>query len=140
MSGCISTSGKNTSLRSSHKTQTGQIMRKILGYNDIHSTIADQVQSYYSDVVDDVSAAVKENRVVVVGMRWNDAVWQARKNLKKAGVDFKYIEYGSYTSAWRKRLALKMWTGWPTFPMIFIDQKLIGGNSDLKKLIADGKI
>jgi glutaredoxin-related protein len=115
-------------------------MRKILGYNDIHSTIADQVQSYYSDVVDDVSAAVKENRVVVVGMRWNDAVWQARKNLKKAGVDFKYIEYGSYTSAWRKRLALKMWTGWPTFPMIFIDQKLIGGNSDLKKLIADGKI
>ena len=33
---------------------------------------------------------------------------------------------------WRKRLALKMWTGWPTFPMIFVDQQLIGGNSDLK--------
>jgi monothiol glutaredoxin len=29
-----------------------------------------------------------------------------------------------------------MWTGWPTFPMIFVDGILIGGNSDLKKLLA----
>jgi hypothetical protein len=35
-------------------------------------------------------------------MRWIDAVWQARKNLTKAGLDFDYIEYGSYTSMWRK--------------------------------------
>jgi monothiol glutaredoxin len=41
---------------------------------------------------------------------------------------------------WRKRLALKRWTGWPTFPMIFVDQQLIGGNSDLKKLLAQNAI
>jgi glutaredoxin-related protein len=64
----------------------------------------------------------------------------ARKNLTKAGFDFKYIEYGSYTRMWRKRLDLKMWTGWPTFPMIFVDQQLIGGNSDLKKLLAQNAI
>jgi glutaredoxin-related protein len=28
-----------------------------------------------------------------------------------------------------------MWTGWPTFPMVFIDGVLIGGYNDLKKLI-----
>ena len=100
----------------------------------------DQINSFHADIVAEVDAAVQTNRIVVVGMKYNDAVWQARKNLTKAGLDFKYIEYGSYTSMWRKRLALKMWTGWPTFPTIFVDQQLIGGNSDLKKLLAENAI
>ena len=40
----------------------------------------------------------------------------------------------------RSTLTLKMWTCWPTFPMIFVDQQLIGGNSDLKKLLAQNAI
>jgi glutaredoxin-related protein len=115
-------------------------MRKTLNDGQIHPTMRDQINSFHADIVAEVDAAVQTNRIVVVGMKWNDAVWQARKNLTKAGLDFKYIEYGSYTSMWRKRLALKMWTGWPTFPMIFIDQQLIGGNSDLKKLLAENTI
>ena len=91
--------------------------------------------NYHADIVQEVSEAVEQNRIVVVGMRWNDAVFKARRNLQKAGLEFTYLEYGSYTSAWRKRLALKMWTGFPTFPMIFIDQQLIGGNSDLEILL-----
>jgi glutaredoxin len=79
---------------------------------------------------------IQLNRIVVVGMRYNDSVARARKSLTKAGLDFIYLEYGSYTKGWRRRLALKMWTGWPTFPMIFVDGVLIGGNSDLKKLLA----
>ena len=107
-------------------------MRKILKKTELHPTIRDQVMTYHSDVVDEVADAVGNNRVVVVGMKWNDAVFKARRNLQKAGLEFTYLEYGSYTSFWRKRLALKMWTGFPTFPMIFIDQQLIGGNSDLE--------
>ena len=42
-------------------------------------------------------------------------------------------------AAGARRLALKMWTGFPTFPMIFVDQQLVGGNSDLEKLLADKK-
>ena len=80
---------------------------------------------------------IQLNRIVVVGMRYNDSVARARKSLTKAGLDFIYLEYGSYTKGWRRRLALKMWTGWPTFPMIFVDGVLIGGNSDLKKLLAE---
>ena len=68
----------------------------------------DQINSFHADIVAEVDAAVQTNRIVVVGMKYNDAVWQARKNLTKAGLEFKYIEYGSYTSMWRKRLALKM--------------------------------
>jgi glutaredoxin-related protein len=28
-----------------------------------------------------------------------------------------------------------MWTGWPTFPMVFVRGVLVGGASDLIKLI-----
>lgn len=115
-------------------------MRKMLKKTELHPTIRDQVMTYHADIVQEVSDAVVQNRIVVVGMRWNDAVFKARRNLQKAGLDFTYLEYGSYTSAWRKRLALKMWTGFPTFPMIFIDQQLIGGNSDLEALLKDNDL
>jgi glutaredoxin-related protein len=32
-----------------------------------------------------------------------------------------------------------MWTGWPSFPMIFVDGVLIGGNSDLNALVESGE-
>ena len=32
-----------------------------------------------------------------------------------------------------------MWAGWPTFPMIFVDQKLIGGRKDLLALLTEDK-
>ena len=51
-----------------------------------------------------------------------------------------YLEYGSYFAEWRRRNALKMWTGWPTFPMVFVKGTLVGGASDLDKLIAGGEL
>jgi glutaredoxin-related protein len=115
-------------------------MRKILSSTALHESIKDQVEGYHIDIVDEVKAAVSANSVVVVGMRYNDAVYGARKALKKAGIEFTYFEYGGYASQWRRRLALKMWTGWPTFPMIFVDQTLVGGSKDLQRLLNDGKL
>ena len=115
-------------------------MRKMLSSTAIHASIKDQVEGYHIDIVDEVKAAVSVNRVVVVGMRYNDAVYGARKALKKAGTEFTYLEYGGYASQWRWRLALKMWTGWPTFPMIFVNQTLVGGSKDLQRLLNDGKL
>jgi glutaredoxin-related protein len=115
-------------------------MRKILSSTALHESIKDQVEGYHIDIVDEVKAAVSANSVVVVGMRYNDAVYGARKALKKAGIEFTYLEYGGYASQWRRRLALKMWTGWPTFPMIFVDQTLVGGSKDLQRLLNDGKL
>ena len=115
-------------------------MRKIFSQKNLHPNISKQVLEYHKEVINEVEEAIEENQIVIVGMRWNDAVWQAKRNFRKAGKKFKYLEYGSYTNGWRKRLALKMWTGWPTFPMIFIDQKLIGGNSDLRKLLKSDKL
>jgi glutaredoxin-related protein len=33
-----------------------------------------------------------------------------------------------------------MWTGWPTFPMVFVNGKLLGGASDLVAAIAAGEL
>jgi glutaredoxin-related protein len=68
-------------------------------------------------------------------MKQNPIVKKARKSLQEAGIEFIYLEYGSYTSQWHKRLSLKMWSGWATFPMIFVDQMLIGGNAELQALL-----
>jgi glutaredoxin-related protein len=43
-------------------------------------------------------------------------------------------------SDWRRRNALKLWTGWPTFPMVFVKGVLVGGFDDLKKLHDSGAL
>ena len=80
-------------------------------------------------------------------MRWWWSAWRsnpfprkARKALDAAGVPHHYLEYGSYFSDWRRRNALKMWTGWPTFPMVFVKGVLVGGADDLAKLIDSGEL
>ena len=89
--------------------------RQILDENRIHPAIRDKIGSHNADIVKEVSDAVAANAVVVVGMRQNQMPKQARKLLDAERIAYKYLEYGSYFSGWRRRTALKMWTGWPTF-------------------------
>jgi len=110
-------------------------MRPVLNQDAIHPAIEETVSGYHGDIVQEVSQAVAANGIVVIGMKQNPFVKKARKSLQEAGIDFTYLEYGSYTSQWHKRLALKMWSGWPTLPMIFVDQKLVGGHAELQALL-----
>lgn len=110
-------------------------MRRLLSPDAIHAAIDQTINTYHGDIVQEVAQAIAANGVVVVGMKQNPVVKKARKALEEAGIAFTYLEYGSYTSQWHKRLALKMWSGWPTFPMIFVDQTLIGGNDELQALL-----
>jgi glutaredoxin-related protein len=114
--------------------------RLILPEDKIHPSIRDVVSRYQSAIVDEVRAALAAHRVVVVGMAQNPHCRQARRALAAAGIVHEYLEYGSYLSQWRRRSALKLWTGWPTFPMVFVDGMLIGGADDLQALIASGEL
>ena len=114
--------------------------RPILHEVQIHPAARDKVASYHAEIVEEVKAAVAANDVVVVGMRQNPFPKKARKALDAAGIAYKYLEYGGYFAEWRKRLALKMWTGWPTFPMVFVRGVLVGGASDLVRLIESGEL
>lgn len=114
--------------------------RPILDESRIHLAVRDKVATNRIDIVREVEAAIAANVVVVVGMRQNPAPRRARRVLDAARIPYKYLEYGSYLSEWRRRNALKMWTGWPTFPMVFVKGVLVGGADDLEKLIASGEL
>jgi glutaredoxin-related protein len=114
--------------------------RPILDEAHIHPAIREKVATNRTDIVDEVKAAIALHDIVIVGMKQNPNPRRARKALKKRGTKFHYLEYGSYLNTWRRRTALKMWTGWPTFPMVFVKGVLIGGADDLEKLIASGEL
>ena len=114
--------------------------RSILSEAQVHPAVRGKMASHGADIVKEVQDAVAGNEIVVVGMRQNPAPRKARKALDAAGIPYRYLEYGSYFSMWRRRMALKMWTGWPTFPMVFVKGVLVGGADDLEKLIASGEL
>lgn len=118
---------------------TDSLQRPILDVAHIHPAIRVAVAQERQNLVHEVQAALVANPVVVVGMRQNPVCKKACRALAAQGVAYKYLEYGSYLSMWRARNALKMWTGWPTFPMIFVQGVLVGGADDLNRLIASGE-
>lgn len=114
--------------------------RPILSEASIHPAVRERVATLHLDIVQEVQSAVASNAVVVVGMGMNPMPKKARKLLDAAGVAYTYLEYGNYFNTWRRRNALKLWSGWPTFPMVFVKGTLVGGASDVEKLIASGEL
>lgn len=114
--------------------------RTLLDEARVHPAIRDKIANYRLRLVNEVQAAMAAHSVVVVGMRQNPFPRKVRKLLDAAGVPYHYLEYGSYLSMWRDRSALKMWTGWPTFPMVFIKGTLVGGFNDVQALVDSGEL
>jgi monothiol glutaredoxin len=114
--------------------------RRVLDQSRIHPAIREKIANYHADIVHNVQAAALSNTVLVVGMGQNPFCRKARRLLAAAGVPFHYLEYGSYLSQWRPRSTLKMWTGWPTFPMVFVKSTLVGGAGELAQLIESGEL
>lgn len=114
--------------------------RPILEESRIHPAIRSKVAGNQQAIVQEVIKAVRENDVVVVGMGMNPFPKKACKALDQAGQPYRYLEYGNYFNTWRERNALKLWTGWPSFPMVFVKGMLVGGASDLQALIGSGEL
>jgi monothiol glutaredoxin len=114
--------------------------RPVLDEGHIHPAIRAKLAEHRKGIVSEVMLAVEAHDVVVVGMAMNPYPKKARKALELAHQAFEYLEYGSYFKQWQDRLALKMWTGWPTFPMVFVKGTLIGGAAELQALIDSGEL
>ncbi len=114
--------------------------RPILDESNIHAAIREKIANHEQAIVREVQAAVAKHAVVVVGMGMNPFPKKARKALDDAGVAYQYMEYGNYFNTWRQRNALKLWTGWPTMPMVFVRGVLVGGANDLIALIDNGEL
>jgi len=120
--------------------------RQILANTAIHPGIHHKLGKGYGKgadhegIIENIKSATQNSPVLVLGMRQNPVCKTVQKNLKKANVDYQYLEYGSYFSEWQPRLAIKMWTGWPTFPMVFVNGLLVGGNHEVSGLINSGEL
>ena len=112
--------------------------RPILDETHIHPAVRAEVAKL-SPQVAEVQAAIAAHPLVVVGMGLNPFPRKARRLLDAAGIPYHYLSYGNYFSQWRPRLALKLWSGWSTFPLVFVKGTLIGGANDLQKLVDSGE-
>ena len=106
----------------------------------MHPAAAEVAAAFHSEVVEEVAARVSDNDVVVVGMGWNPHVKRACRLLTDANIPYLYHEIGNYSARWRERLAVKLWSGWPTFPQVFVKGMLIGGADQVQALLESGQL
>ena len=102
------------------------------------AAVAAKNKSFHADIVQKVEQAIAGHDIVVVGMAWNPHCKRACGKLEAAGQAVEYMEFGSYASSWQERLALKIWTQWPTFPQVFVKGVFIGGADEAEAALADG--
>lgn len=114
--------------------------RVVLSSEKVSPEALKMITGYHQNVVNEVISAVHNHDVVVVGMAHNPFVGKARKALDGKGIKYKYLGYGNYWSQWKPRLAIKLWSGWPTFPQVFVKGVLIGGYTDLAKMLEEGRM
>jgi monothiol glutaredoxin len=100
----------------------------------------EKMRGFHADVIKEIESAIAKHDVVVVGMAQNPHVKKVRQALDEASIAYEYLEYGSYFSEWKKRLAIKLWSGWATFPQVFVKGMLLGGEDLTKAAIADGSL
>lgn len=99
-----------------------------------------KMDAFNADTLKRVQDAVATHDVVVVGMGWNPHVGKAHAALTEAGIAHHVLDIGNYASGWRERLAVKLWSGWPTYPQVFVKGTLVGGNTSLRASLADGTV
>lgn len=109
--------------------------RLIFDTNKIAPHVLENMKDDQSPIINEVSSAIASNKVVVVGMKGNPFCKKAVKALNNEDINHCYLEYGSYLAEWKKRLSLKMWLGWKTFPMVFINGQFIGGHAELVEFL-----
>jgi len=98
------------------------------------------IATTHREAIEEIKQAIKVEDVVIVGVQMNPFVTRAAIALHDSGFPHKIINFGSLVSSLDVQLAIKMWTGWPSFPQIFVKGVLIGGYDDLVVEITHGII
>lgn len=107
----------------------------MLNESKVSNLALESMKSFHPSIVSEVEQAVQAHEWVIVGMGQNPLVGKARRLLSEKNISHHYLGYGSYFSKWKQRLAIKLWSGWPTFPQVFHKGVLVGGASDLEKYL-----
>ncbi len=116
------------------------VSRPTLPESAISEAALTKMQRFHAETVQKVATAIGAHKIVVIGMMGNPHCRRARRVLTEANKPFEYIEFGSYLGGWQQRLAIKLWSGWPTFPQVFVDGRLVGGANEITKALADNSV
>ncbi len=114
--------------------------RPLLPSHQVTPAALAKMNAFHAETLQRVLTLLRQHDVVVVGMAWNPSCGKALAALREAKLPHHYEEIGSYAGRWRERLAIKLWSGWPTYPQVFVRGNLVGGNTDLRAALADGTI
>lgn len=114
--------------------------RLVLPSESLLEAARSAIADFHPSVVEKIIADIDRHSIVVVGMVGNPFCRKARILLERAKIEHHYWNCGGYLSEWKKRLAIKMWSGWPTFPQVFVRGKLLGGYAELEKSHQGGEL
>ena len=112
-------------------------MRALLDPSALTPAATAALARFHPATVQQAQQAILAHEWVIIGMAHNPFVKKARKLLDTAATPHHYVEHGNYFSQWKPRLAIKLWSGWPTFPQVFHNGKLVGGASELAAYLAN---
>jgi len=87
-----------------------------------------------------VEKQIAENPVVVYSKSWCPYCRQTKQTLSDFGASFQVYELDQIDNGDEIQAYLGQKTGQRTVPNVFIQQKHIGGNSDLQKVKNEGKL
>lgn len=116
------------------------LSREVLSNEDLYPEARTAISGFHPDVLSTIRSGLLNNAVMVIGMARNPFCKKARLLLTREQIEHYYWDCGGYFSEWKKRLAIKMWSGWPTFPQVFVKGKLVGGFSELEKAQQNGDL
>jgi len=116
------------------------LVRPILPESSITEAAQQKIARFHPDTITRIETAIGASAIVVVGMAGNPHVKRARRTLEAAGKPFEYLEFGSYVGGWKERLAIKQWSGWATFPQVFVGGRLVGGADELARALEAGQV
>lgn len=106
-----------------------------------HHALADtKLESFHTETVRKVAETIAAHPIVVVGMAWNPNCPRGLRALEGAGHKVEYLEFGNYVTGWRERLAIKLWSGWPTYPQVFVKGQLLGGADQAEAAVKSGEL
>ena len=108
----------------------------------IHALISEEAQARLSDfhqpLIEQLQQEIHSHDIVVVGLAYQPSTQRVIKELNKLDCLTQCIEISPWIGSSEKRLAIKIWSGWPSFPQIFVRGMLIGGELELGNFVASG--
>lgn len=112
--------------------------RQVLDESRIHPAIRDKIAAYRSDILKEVQDAIAANDFVVGAPEPLPEEGAQASRRRRHPVQVPRVRQLPQPVAPATRD--QDVTGWPTYPLVFVKGTLIGGFSDLEKLVQEGKL